>query len=101
MRLWHDDIIRFQQKALTGRGMSTRTVSNRHNSVKAFLRYCGCDTKELPKAPKYDKTMPEIYTDRELNALFDAVTSPRESLLSSASAPNRSERTGSNGPRVG
>ena len=25
--------------------------------------------------------MPEIYTDRELNALFDAVTSPRENLL--------------------
>ncbi len=75
-----DDIIRFQ-KALAGRGMSTRTVSNRHSSVKAFLRYCGFDTKELPKPPKYDKTMPEIYTDRELNALFDAVTSPRESLL--------------------
>jgi integrase len=25
--------------------------------------------------------MPEIYTDKELNALFDSVTSPRESLL--------------------
>jgi hypothetical protein len=61
--------------------MSPRTVSNRHSSVKAFLRYCGCDTKELPKPPKYEKTMPEIYTDKELNALFDAVTSPRDSLL--------------------
>jgi integrase len=75
-----DDIIRFQ-KALAGRGMSPRTVSNRHSSVKAFLRYCGYNTKELPKPPKFDKTMPEIYTDRELNALFDAVTSPRENLL--------------------
>jgi integrase len=75
-----DDIIRFQ-KALAGRGMSPRTVSNRHSSVKASVRYCGCDTKVLPKPPKYDKTMPEIYTDRELNALFDAVTSARECLL--------------------
>jgi integrase len=78
--LMPDDIIKFQ-KALAGRGMSARTVSNRHSSVKAFLRYCGYDTKELPKPPKYDKTMPEIYTDKELNALFDAVTSPRENLL--------------------
>jgi len=75
-----EDLVTFQ-RALTERGMSARTVSNRHSNVKAFLRYCGCDTKELPKPPKYDKTMPEIYTDKELNALFTAVTSPRENLL--------------------
>jgi integrase len=61
--------------------MSVRTVSNRHSNVKAFFRYCGCDTRELPKPPKYDKTMPEIYTDKELNSLFAAVMSPRDNLL--------------------
>jgi integrase len=79
-QLMPEDLITFQ-RALAERGMSVRTVSNRHSNVKAFLRYCGCDTKQLPKPPKYDKTMPEIYTDKELNDLFNAVTSPRENLL--------------------
>ena len=74
------DLITFQ-KALTARGMSARTVSNRHASLKSFLRYCGIDTKELQKVPKYVKTMPEIYTDKELKAFFEAVRSPRENLL--------------------
>ncbi len=75
-----DDIVKFQ-KALQKRGMSARTVSNRHSSVKAFLRSIGYNIKELPKPPKYDKTLPEIYTDQELEALFKAVVTPRESLL--------------------
>ena len=74
------DMVIFQ-KALAERGMSTRTVSHRHANVKAFLRYCGLDAKELPKPPKYDKTMPEIYTDKELTAFFAAVTAPKENLL--------------------
>jgi len=66
-----DDIIRFQ-KALAGRGMSPRTVSNRHSSVKASVRYCGCDTKVLPKPPKYDKDNgPRSITEQGTeNALF-------------------------------
>lgn len=75
-----DDIGKFQ-KALQKRGMSARTVCNRHSSVKAFLRSIGYNIKELPKPPKYDKTLPEIYTDQELEALFKAVVSPRENLL--------------------
>jgi integrase len=74
------DLVVFQ-KAQSARGMSPRTVSNRHANVKAFLLFCGMDTKSLPKPPKYDKTMPEIYTDSELSALFSKVTSPRENLL--------------------
>ncbi len=74
------DVVAFQ-KALFARGMSQRTVSNRHASVKAFFLFCGLDTKALPKPPKYDKTMPEIYTDKELTAFFAAVTSPKENLL--------------------
>src|ERR1035437_3916201 len=75
-----DDIVKFQ-KALSGRGMSVRTVSNRHTNVKTFLKFLGYDIKGLPKPPRYDKTLPEIYTDQELNALFKAVTAPRENLL--------------------
>lgn len=74
------DLVIFQQ-ALFARGMSTRTVSNRHANVKAFLLRCGLETKNLPKPPRYDKTMPEIYMDQELTAFFKAVTPPRENLL--------------------
>jgi integrase len=79
-QLTPEDMVTFQ-RALTARGMGVRMVSNRHASVKAFLLYCGYDTKQLPKPPKFDKTMPEIYTDNELNALFNAVTLPRENIL--------------------
>jgi len=75
-----EDIGKFHRR-LAERGMSARTVSNRHNSVKAFLRSINFDTKKLPKPPKYDKTLPEIYTDDELKKFLEAVTSPRESLL--------------------
>jgi len=75
-----DDIARFH-RALQQRGMSKRTVSNRHSNVKAFLLYLGLNTKQLPKPPKFDKTMPEINTDQELAALFAAVKAPRENLL--------------------
>jgi integrase len=75
-----EDVVKFQ-KALAERGMSARTVGNRHTNVKTFLKFLEYDTKKLPRPPKYDKTMPEIYSDKELNSLFKAVTSPRENLL--------------------
>lgn len=75
-----EDLTKFH-KALAARGMSKRTVSNRHSNVKAFLLYLGHDSKSLPKPPKFDKTIPEIYSDQELKALFNAVTTPRENLL--------------------
>ena len=75
-----EDVVKFQ-KTLADRGMSARTVSNRHTNLKTFLKFLGYDIKGLPKPPRYDKTLPEIYTDEELNALFKSVTSPRESVL--------------------
>ena len=75
-----EDVVKFQ-RALRDRGLGKRTVSNRHNSVKAFLIYLGYDVKTLPKPPKFDKTTPEIYSDKELRDLDKAVTDPRLSLL--------------------
>ena len=63
------------------RGRSKRTVHNRDANVKSFLRFCGFDTKGLPKPPKYDKTMPEIYTDDDLSALFRSIGAPKQNLL--------------------
>ncbi len=61
-------------RKLFERGMSVRTVNNRHSNVKAFLKLLDYDIKRLPKPPKYDKTLPQIYSDQELKALFNSVT---------------------------
>jgi site-specific recombinase XerD len=85
--LVHSDVRKFQA-ALEKRGMSARTVKNRHTSVKAFLKYLGYDYKgkdaagnPFPKAPRYDEELPEVYSDQELNDLFNRVRSGRENLL--------------------
>ncbi len=65
-----DDLTDYH-KALRKRGMSDRTVHNHHMNVTSFLRFCGLDIKKLaPRAPRYDKTMPEIYEDDELSTFF-------------------------------
>lgn len=71
------DDMRIYQRALRDRGLAKRTVSNRTSNVKAFLLYLGYDANTIPKSPKPYKTMPEIYGDEELKALFKAVTKPR------------------------
>ena len=76
-----EDILTFQ-KALRKRGMGDRTVYNRHRSVMAFLRFCGIDAKKLaPRAPKYDKTMPEIFQDDELQSFFGSLKNPYNRLV--------------------
>ncbi|HEV2175410.1 MAG TPA: hypothetical protein VGR71_17675, partial [Nitrospira sp.] len=67
-----DDLLRFQ-RALRARGCSDRTVHNRHANVMAFLRACGLDTKALaPQRPKYEKTLPEVYTPEEMKKFLGA-----------------------------
>jgi integrase len=60
--------------ALKKRGASARTVHNRHMAVKAFLLDCGVDVKTIGKrAPKYDKTLPEIYETEDIKGFFAAI----------------------------
>ena len=65
------DDMRAYVRALRGRGLSDRTLSNRYKNVKAFLLFCGLDTKKLASAvPKYEKPLPEVYKAEELTAFF-------------------------------
>ena len=51
--------------------MSDRTIANRHSHVTAFLRFCKLDVKALaPIKPKYEKTLPEIYTTEEMRVFL-------------------------------
>ena len=71
--------------ALKKRGCSARTVHNRHMLVKAFLVYCGVSEKTIEPqgrgAPKYDKTLPEIYDSKDLGTFFTSLESPYHLLI--------------------
>jgi integrase len=64
-------ILAFHTK-LRKRGLSERTVANKHNRLKAFLRFSKVDTKFMPDAPKYEKGLPTIYTSKETTAILAA-----------------------------
>ena len=68
-----EDVTRFHV-ALKARGMAARTVHNRHMSVRAFIIALGLDPKALAgKAPRFDKTLPEIFEPGDLAAFFESL----------------------------
>lgn len=52
--------------ALRKRGCAERTIANKHARVTSFLRFAGLDGKILPPPPRYDETLPTIYTREEI-----------------------------------
>ncbi len=76
------DDMRSYIRSLRGRGLSDRTLYNRHSNVKAFLKFCELDVKKLaPAAPKYEKGLPEVYTGAEIKTFFDSLTQDYHKLL--------------------
>lgn len=71
--------------ALKRRGCSARTVHNRHMLVKAVLLYCGVSEDIIEPqgrgAPKYDKTIPEIYDSKDLGTFFTSLESEYHLLI--------------------
>lgn len=68
--------------AMRKRGLSNRTLFNYHKSLKSFLRSLCLDVKTVAgAAPKYDKTLPEIYEREELAAFFDSLTLEYDQLF--------------------
>jgi integrase len=68
-----EDIL-LHQRGLRKRGCEPRTIANRHASVTAFLRFCKLDVKTLaPAKPKYEKTVPEVYSTEEFRAFFASI----------------------------
>jgi len=73
--LTKDDVTRFHGQ-MRKRGLADRTVYNRHMNLRAFLIYLKLDYKVIAgAAPKFEKTMPEIYEPKELKAFFGGLTS--------------------------
>jgi site-specific recombinase XerC len=68
--LTRDDVTKFHGQ-MRKRGLADRTVHSRRNNLKSFLIYLELDAKKIAgKAPRFEKTMPEIFEPEELAALF-------------------------------
>jgi integrase len=66
-----EDIFRFH-RALRERGCKDRTVANKHARLKSFLRFAGVDVTIMPPEPKYEESLPTIYTPSEIRNILDA-----------------------------
>jgi len=72
--LTNDDVLKWHAK-MRGAGLSDRTVHNRHASLRAFILSLGLDVKTIAgKAPRFEKTLPEIYEPAELEVFFASLT---------------------------
>ena len=64
-----DSILRYHA-ALRKRKLSDRTIANKHNRIRSFLRFCKIDTSFMPDEPKYDKkTTPDMYNADQIDAI--------------------------------
>lgn len=66
-----DDISKWHG-AMRRRGLSDRTIYNRNSSLKSFLKYLDI-VKIAPRTPRFEKTLPEVYSERELERFFAAI----------------------------
>lgn len=75
-----DDLLRYQ-RALRQRGCGQRTIYNRHVATCGFLRFAGVGASVFPRqAPKFEKTLPEVYTAEEIATFFDSLADERYRL---------------------
>lgn len=64
-----DSILRYHA-ALRRRKLSERTIANKHNRIRSFLKWYKIDTSFMPDAPRYDKkTTPDIYNVNQIDAI--------------------------------
>jgi integrase len=48
---------------------SERTIADKHARVLAWLKFCKVDTSFMPPAPKYEKTLPTVYEQTQIDDL--------------------------------
>lgn len=64
-----EDLFKFHAE-LRKRGCSDRTVANKHRRLTSWLRFAGIDRSLLPPVPKYEVTLPTIYSSDEISTLL-------------------------------
>jgi integrase len=83
--LIHDDILKFHGQ-MRKRGLSDRTIHNRHMALRSFILTLGFTVEQVKSiagriAPKFEKTLPEIYEPGELKTFFASLTTDYDKLL--------------------
>jgi integrase len=83
--LTHEDILKFHGQ-MRNRGLSDRTVHNRHMALRSFILTLGFSLEQVTeiagkRSPKFEKTMPEIYEPDELKAFFASLAEEYDQLL--------------------
>ena len=77
-QLSHDDVVEFHA-SMRKRGLSDRTIKNRHMNLRAFLLFLKFSNDEIKEiagpTPKYEKTLPEIFEPAELKDFFGSLDS--------------------------
>jgi integrase len=66
-----DDVVAYH-RWLRKQGRTDRTVANKHQRLRSFFRFAGIDVAIMPQKPKYEKTLPTVYTAEEITALLAA-----------------------------
>jgi hypothetical protein len=69
-----EDVLDFHA-ALRKRGCSDRTVANKHARIASFLRFAGVERSVLSPSPRYDETLPTIYTSDDIGRVLRAADS--------------------------
>lgn len=69
-----DSVLKFH-KYLRSKGNGNRTVANKHRRLMSFFKFCKVDRSDMPRTPKYDKTIPTAYSKDE-NAKILAAADP-------------------------
>lgn len=69
-----DDIFNFHT-TLRKRGCGDRTVANKHMRLASWLRNAGMDPKQIPPMPRYEQTLPDMYSSEQTRALLAAADS--------------------------
>jgi integrase len=79
--LGRDDVTKYHV-ALRRRGMSDRTISNRHANIRSFLLFAGLNAKTIcGPAPKYEKQVVEVFERGQLKKFFASLSTDYDNLL--------------------
>lgn len=49
-----------------------RTVSNKHLRLASWLRFGGIDSKQIPPKPRFEESLPDMYSSEQTRALLSA-----------------------------
>lgn len=79
-----DDMVVYHA-AMRKHGLSARTIANRHGHIRSFFAYLKVPAEKIkemagPK-PRYERTLPEVYSAEELRVFFGSLTPDYDHLL--------------------